>query len=51
MHVACKDEIDGADLREDGLHFKGAGARAVNNWLIPQVTALAQSMKATTPGG
>jgi peptidoglycan/LPS O-acetylase OafA/YrhL len=45
---ACKTEIDGSDLREDGLHFKGAGARAVNNWLIPQVTAIAAAAKGTS---
>jgi len=54
---ACKTEIDGVDLREDGLHFKGPGARAVNNWLIPQVTAIAQTARSqrqqtsTTGGG
>jgi peptidoglycan/LPS O-acetylase OafA/YrhL len=42
---ACKDEIDGSDLREDGLHFQGPGARAVNNWLIPQVLAIANAAK------
>jgi hypothetical protein len=42
----CKTEIDGVDLREDGLHFKGPGARAVNNWLIPQVTAIADAARA-----
>jgi peptidoglycan/LPS O-acetylase OafA/YrhL len=41
----CKEEIDGSDLREDGLHFKGPGARAVNNWLIPQVTAIINATK------
>ncbi|WP_426574104.1 acyltransferase family protein [Aquihabitans sp. McL0605] len=39
----CLTEIDGADLRPDGQHFEGPGAAAVNNWLIPQVTAIAQS--------
>ncbi|WP_421121049.1 acyltransferase family protein [Aquihabitans daechungensis] len=48
----CKDEIDGSNLREDGLHFKGAGARAVNNWLIPQVQAIAEAAKGQRqPGG
>ncbi|HWJ98651.1 MAG TPA: SGNH hydrolase domain-containing protein, partial [Acidimicrobiales bacterium] len=46
---ACKTEIDGVDLREDGLHFTGAGARAVNNWLIPQVTAIAQAARQQDP--
>jgi peptidoglycan/LPS O-acetylase OafA/YrhL len=41
----CKKEIDGSNLREDGLHFKGPGARAVNNWLIPQVTAIVQATR------
>ncbi|MCU1370923.1 MAG: acyltransferase family protein [Ilumatobacteraceae bacterium] len=49
---ACKTEIDGSDLREDGLHFKGPGARAVNNWLIPQVIAIADAARSQPrPGG
>ena len=48
---ACKTEIDGVDLREDGLHFQGAGARAINNWLIPQVTAIVAASRSQQPGG
>jgi hypothetical protein len=47
----CKQEIDGVDLREDGLHFQGDGARAVNNWLIPQVTAIAQAARSERQTG
>lgn len=47
----CKTEIDGVDLREDGLHFQGAGARAVNNWLIPQVTAIISASRTPSPDG
>jgi peptidoglycan/LPS O-acetylase OafA/YrhL len=47
----CLTEIDGVDLREDGLHFQGDGARAVNNWLIPQVTAIAASAAGRAAGG
>lgn len=47
---ACKTEIDGADLREDGLHFQGDGARVVNAWLIPRVLAAGREAAATGPG-
>jgi len=46
-----KTDIDGADLREDALHFRGAGARAVNNWLIPQVTAIIQADRSARADG
>ena len=46
----CLQDIDGANLREDGLHFQGDGARAVNNWLIPQVTAIAQAARSSGGG-
>lgn len=48
---ACRTEIDGVDLREDGLHFTGDGARAVNNWLIPQVTAIARAARSERQSG
>ena len=37
----CRTEIDGVNLREDGLHFVDQGADLINAWLMPQVKALA----------
>ncbi|MCB1039796.1 MAG: acyltransferase [Acidimicrobiales bacterium] len=37
----CEQEVDGVDLREDGLHFQGEGARYINRWLVPEVLAAA----------
>jgi lysophospholipase L1-like esterase len=33
----CPDQLDGVDLRPDGLHFEGDGALLVNRWLVEQV--------------
>jgi len=33
---ACKERVDGVDLRPDGLHFQGPGAAYVLRWLIPR---------------
>ncbi|MBV6508591.1 MAG: hypothetical protein JJLCMIEE_01656 [Acidimicrobiales bacterium] len=34
------NEIDGVELRYDGLHFTGEGASVVWNWLLPRVKAV-----------
>ena len=34
----CTQSTDGDPVRADGIHFQGAGARYVADWLIPQVT-------------
>lgn len=39
----CLDQIDGIDLRPDGLHFKDASAALVNRWLVPRALAAANS--------
>jgi hypothetical protein len=36
----CREEVDGATLRPDGLHFTGAGAEVVARWLVPQATTV-----------
>jgi hypothetical protein len=33
----CRDTIDGVYLRNDGLHFRDAGALLVSRWLAPQL--------------
>jgi hypothetical protein len=33
----CLTEVEGVDLREDTVHFRGDAARLVANWLVPQV--------------
>ncbi len=32
----CLEEVDGTDLRPDGLHFQEEGAELVNRWLVPR---------------
>lgn len=41
----CKDVVDGAKLRPDGLHFKGPGAEYIARWITPEV------LKAAGRGG
>jgi len=36
---ACIDEVDGHQLRLDGLHFVGPAADYVDGWLVPQIVA------------
>jgi peptidoglycan/LPS O-acetylase OafA/YrhL len=36
----CREDVDGARLRPDGLHFTGAGAEVVARWMAPQVTTV-----------
>jgi len=38
----CRNEIDGTELRPDGVHFKGEGAVLVARWLAPQLAAAAR---------
>ncbi len=38
----CRTELDGVELRPDGVHFKGEGAVLVARWLAPQLTAAAR---------
>ncbi len=35
----CIEEVGGVELREDGIHFKGAGADVAAAWLVPQIFA------------
>ena len=37
----CLEEIDGVDLREDTVHFRGASAEIVARLLVPEVLAAA----------
>ena len=39
----CRNTIDGANLRPDGLHFEGPGADVVVDWLTPQLVRLAST--------
>ena len=34
---ACRDSIDGAQLRPDGIHYRGLGAEKVGAWLLGQI--------------
>ena len=38
---ACRTEVDGVELRADGVHFNDEGARVVARWLTPQLLAAA----------
>jgi peptidoglycan/LPS O-acetylase OafA/YrhL len=40
----CRDSIDGALLRPDGLHFEGPGADVVTRWMAPRVRLLARTV-------
>jgi peptidoglycan/LPS O-acetylase OafA/YrhL/lysophospholipase L1-like esterase len=33
----CNEKIDGTNLREDTVHFRGAAAELIARWLVPQV--------------
>ena len=41
-HGACRNDIDHAVLRPDGLHFDGPGADVVTRWLVPQLRAIVE---------
>jgi peptidoglycan/LPS O-acetylase OafA/YrhL len=47
----CRDQIDGVELRPDGLHFGDAGARLVASWLAPQLRDAIGSMTSVPAGG
>ena len=34
----CLEIVDGAELRPDGVHFKGEGARLVSDWLLDELS-------------
>ncbi len=36
----CRETVEGAQLRPDGLHFTGEGAEIVARWMAPQVTTV-----------
>ncbi|CAN5542628.1 acyltransferase family protein [soil metagenome] len=36
---SCKAEIDGVELRPDGVHYDGEGARLVGRWILEQARA------------
>jgi peptidoglycan/LPS O-acetylase OafA/YrhL len=51
----CKDAIDGVDLRQDTVHFRGPSAELVARWMIPKVlgtkaVAISPSSSTTAPG-
>ena len=33
----CRDSIDGAELRPDGLHFDGEGGQIAADWIFEQL--------------
>jgi hypothetical protein len=33
----CRDSIDGAQLRPDGIHYRGLGAEIVGSWILGQI--------------
>jgi peptidoglycan/LPS O-acetylase OafA/YrhL len=33
----CRDEIDGVELRPDGLHYMGEGAEVIARWILDEV--------------
>jgi peptidoglycan/LPS O-acetylase OafA/YrhL len=37
----CREEIDGVQIRPDGLHFEPPGAQKSAEWLAPQLAAIA----------
>lgn len=45
----CLDQLDGVNLREDTVHFRGAGARLAARWLIPRVLATRPGVGTTVP--
>ncbi len=45
----CREEIDGADVRPDGLHFGADGALVVARWLAPQVREIALGSGSNPP--
>jgi len=47
----CRDQIDGVEMRPDGLHYGSADARLVANWLAPQLRDAIASMTSVPPGG
>ncbi|MCB1249989.1 MAG: acyltransferase, partial [Acidimicrobiales bacterium] len=45
---ACRDEVDGIELRDDGLHFNGPSGTVVGMWAVRQALAAAQPTLAGT---
>jgi len=43
-HGAFADEIDGIQVRGDGVHFTQAGATWVDQWLAPELVKVAQGV-------
>jgi len=35
----CIEEVDGVNVREDGIHFRGAGAQVASRWVASQLFA------------
>ena len=33
----CRQTIDGAPMRPDGIHYRGRSAVAISSWLLPQL--------------
>jgi len=38
---ACRTQVDGVELRADGVHFNDEGAQVVARWMTPQLLAAA----------
>jgi peptidoglycan/LPS O-acetylase OafA/YrhL len=47
----CPDQIDGIEMRPDGLHYGDGDAKLVARWLAPQLRAAIESMTSVPPGG
>ncbi|HEU5153034.1 MAG TPA: acyltransferase family protein [Iamia sp.] len=47
----CREKIDGVHLRNDGLHFRDAGALVVSRWLAPQLRRVEIEPGADTGAG
>lgn len=45
---ACLEEVDGIELRDDGLHFNGPSGTVVGMWAVRQALAAAQPTLAGT---
>jgi peptidoglycan/LPS O-acetylase OafA/YrhL/lysophospholipase L1-like esterase len=35
--VQCQEMVDGVNMREDGVHFRGPGAEAAARWIVPHL--------------
>ena len=45
----CRLHLDGAVLRDDGLHYRAKGAEAISRWIVPRVL-VAAGVRSHAPG-